>query len=66
MDSMQARIIYREGDTAYAKGEGNGTEKLYIEEVKNGVYKLRTNEKKGVGILDKKVSDNDLSEEPFK
>lgn len=63
---MQARIIYRKGDTVYVRGEGNGTEKRYIEEIKNGVYKLRTNEKKGVGILDKKFSDDDLSEEPFK
>lgn len=66
MDSMQARIIYCEGDTVYVRGEGNGTEKLYIEEVKSRVYKLRTNEKKGVGVLDKKFFDDDLSEEPFK
>lgn len=63
---MQTRIIYREGDTVYAKGEGNGTEKRYIEEIKNGVYKLRTNEKKGVGVLDKEFPDVNLSEEPSK
>ena len=37
----QHSLHHGEGKAVYAKDEGNGEEKLYVEEVKNGVYKLR-------------------------
>lgn len=36
-------LPYGEGKAVYVKGKGNGKQKLYIEEAKNGIYILRRN-----------------------
>lgn len=39
---MQAGSIYREGQAVFAKNEGDGKDKMYVEEdSKSGKYKLR-------------------------
>ena len=37
----QHSLHHGKGKAVYAKDEGGGEEKLYVEEVKNEVYKLR-------------------------
>ena len=59
------RSIYKEGEVVYAKSEGGGKTKLYIQEARNSTYILRTN-KAGGGILQgKEFSDADLRETPW-
>lgn len=60
---MQDDHLYVEGQAVYARGEGDA--KLYVEEVKNGVYRLRRSETKGVNVLEKEFREEDLSEEPW-
>lgn len=51
-----------EGDEVYAKSEGDGQEKLYVEDVKDGVYTLRRDKEKGMRVIsDKKFQEGDLS-----
>ena len=63
---MQVPNIYVEGKAVFAKSEGNGQEKLYVEGAADGVYTLRKAEAKGQGVLrDKVFAEEDLNEIPW-
>ena len=63
---MQVRNIYVEGKAVFAKSEGNGQEKFYVEGAADGVYTLRKDEAKGQGVLrDKVFAEEDLNEIPW-
>lgn len=63
---MQVRNIYVEGKAVFAKSEGHGREKLYVEGGADGVYTLRKDEAKGRGVLrDKVFAEEDLNEIPW-
>ena len=62
--SIQSKSIYGEGTAVLADDEGGRTDILYVEEAKDGKYKLRQNERKGVDVLYSEYSEAELREPP--
>lgn len=63
---MQVRHIYHAGQVIFTQKEGNGKEKLFIDEVLDDgdywQYRLRRGDTKGEGVLKNSFAETDLSE----
>ena len=62
---IQVENVYGVGDTVYVKDECHREKKLYIDKIKNGIYKLRESETAGEDVLDEDFRETDLRETPW-